>query len=171
MSACLGLATASLLVIAGAAKIVSPGQLARALKEVPFGGMVTTGTVRGLAFGEVATAVLLIVPGMRSVGAALAGLLGLCFAGVGIAGWLRRATTACGCFGTGRGRPLGPVNVAFGLFVIAAAVVNAGAPKIADPSRYFRVSVIGVSALTLALCLWTHRRLVRELTRPLPSSR
>jgi hypothetical protein len=171
LAACMASATASLLVTAGATKIVSPGQLVRALEEVPFGAKVRTGTVRTLAFVEVATAVLLIVPATRPAGAALAGLVGLCFAGVGIAGWLSHATTACGCFGPRAGRPLGPVNAAFGLFVIAVAVVNATAPRIADPLRYFRASVIGMSVLTLALCLWTHRRLVRELTSPVSSSR
>lgn len=164
--------TASILLIAGMAKAVSPGQLGQALAELPVvRNGVSTGAVRGLAGVEIATALLLPVPPVRVVAAVAAGVLGLGFVGAGLAGWLGGSTTACGCFGSRGGRPLGPVNVAAGVLVIVSAAVTVRAPAAADPAHYFRICVVGIALATLCLCLWTHRGLIRELTRPLSSSR
>jgi hypothetical protein len=164
--------TASILLIAGMAKLVSPTQLGQALAELPFvRGQVPAGAVRTLAAVEIAAALLLPVPATRTAAAAAAGVLGLGFVGAGLAGWLGGSTTACGCFGSRAGRPLGPVNVAAGVLVIVSAAVTAGAPAAAGPAHYFRICVVGLALATLCLCLWTHRGLIRELTRPLSSSR
>jgi hypothetical protein len=170
-TACLSWAVGSLLLIAGTAKIVSTGQLVRALAAVRLGRAGSVGVVRSVAFVEVGVALLLCVPQTRTVAAVIAVVLGVCFAGAGVAGRLSGGSTACGCFGSHSSRPLGPVNVAFGLFVSAASLLIAMTPDVAGQTHYFRVGVIGLSTLTLALCLWIHRRLIRDLTRPLPSSR
>jgi hypothetical protein len=159
------------MLVAGTAKIVSTGQLVRALAAARLGRVGSAGVVRFVAFVEVGVALLLCVPQARTVAAALAVVLGGCFAGAGVAGRLSGSSTACGCFGSHSSRPLGPVNVAFGLFVSGASLIIAMTPDVTDQTRYFRVSVIGLSMVTLALCLWIHRRLIRDLTRPLPSSR
>jgi methylamine utilization protein MauE len=165
-------ATSAVLIVAGAGKLVAPHQLVKALRSLVAGQQINSAVVRGLAAVEIGAGVLLTIPATRLPAAGLAGLLGLAFAAAGITGMARRSTTSCGCFGsTGgdrRGRPLGAWNVGLGVFLAAVPPLNGGTELTAtDP---FVASALSTAVAMVAVALWMYRRLVHELTRPLPEN-
>jgi uncharacterized membrane protein len=155
---------ASVLVNAGLGKLVSPAALRGALHELaPAAPPLTDGAVRVLAVVEVAAGSGLLAPATRIAAGLVVAALGLGFAVVGTAGWLRGSTMPCGCVG-GRGdRPLGVTNVAVGLALVAVLPLSlvAGVPP--DASQL----VLAATSLgSLLLCLWLNRRLAQSLLRP-----
>jgi hypothetical protein len=154
-------AAAALLLNAGIAKLVSVGQPARAVAELlpALPGGAAHRLVRGFAASEIVVAVaLLIAPARR--GAAVAALaLGLCFVALGAAGRIRSTSMACGCLGESGGRPLGWVNVGYG---VAIGMV-APCAMLLRPSAGGGNTAAGLllgSACSMLLCLWLNRRFV-----------
>jgi protein-S-isoprenylcysteine O-methyltransferase Ste14 len=164
-------AGASLLFVSGAAKIVSPGQLARSVNDLfgPAGRRIGPVQVRAFAGCELLAAFLLLTAATRLAGAWSVGALGAGFAAAGAMGRLRGSRTACGCFGAASARPLGLANVLAGALLMAVPVVNQATTTGADSRDYFLTACTASAAAALALCLWVHRALVRDLTRPLPA--
>ncbi|MCP9954253.1 hypothetical protein LUX33_41530 [Actinomadura madurae] len=68
------------------------------------------------------------------------------------------------------GRPLGWPNVLAGALLMTVPVLNRAAGT-AEPAAYFFQVSTGLACGALLLCLWAHRGLVKDLTRPLPASR
>ncbi|WP_433477716.1 MauE/DoxX family redox-associated membrane protein [Spirillospora sp. CA-142024] len=166
-------AAASVLFVAGVAKTVSPAQLGRALNALfrTSGKGFTGRHVRVFAAAELLAALSLTAAPARQAGAWAAGVLGVSFALAGVMGMVRGGGTACGCLGAAAGRPLGWVNVLAGALLMAVPAVNRAAGA-ADPAgTYFFQVGTGLACGALLLCLWAHRGLVKDLTRPLPASR
>ncbi|MFF4878074.1 MauE/DoxX family redox-associated membrane protein [Micromonospora sp. NPDC000668] len=124
--------------------------------------------VRLLAVVETLTGIALIVPSLRTAGAAVAGVLGLLFAGAGLVGRARGLATPCGCFGQRDSRPLGLRSVLVGLALGAGALVvlRGAADAVPRPD----LLPIGVAGLTVLLAVWIWRDMVRELVRPRPTA-
>ena len=154
--------SASLLIVAGAGKLVSPMQPLHAAQEVfgRHGDALTTRAIRALALVELATAVALLVPATRTVAAITAAALGAAFAAFGIAGRLGRSTLACGCLGRGHGSPPGVVNIAVGAALSSTLAWNLLAGL---PAEYARDALLAAASASLALCLWVHRALIHAL--------
>ncbi|TDC69472.1 hypothetical protein E1200_08390 [Actinomadura sp. GC306] len=165
-------ATAAVLFVAGIAKAVSPGQLGRSLNDLlPLPGRgVTVRHVRVFAALELLTALALTAAVARPAAAWAVGVLGVTFALAGVLGTLRGGRTACGCFGGSADRPLGPFNIAAGALLTAVPVVNLAAVPGGGPAYFFQAAT-GTACGALLLCLWVHRGLVKDFTRPLPASR
>ncbi|GAB3953371.1 MauE/DoxX family redox-associated membrane protein [Micromonospora vulcania] len=123
--------------------------------------------VRLLAVAEALTGVALLVPDLRTAGAAVAGVLGLVFAGAGLLGRARGVATPCGCFGQRNSRPLGLRSVLVGLAlgVGALAVLRNGSAAVPHPD----LLPIGAAGLIVLLAVWIWRDTVRELVRPRPT--
>ncbi|MGP4026831.1 MauE/DoxX family redox-associated membrane protein [Actinomadura sp. 3N407] len=165
-------AAASILFVAGVAKTVSPVQLGRSLNELlrlPGRG-VTARHVRVFAAVELLTALSLTAAATRPAAAWATGVLGAAFALAGAMGLLRGGRTACGCFGGSADRPLGPFNIVVGVLLMAVPAVNL-VSGIGGATTYFFQASTGLSGGALLLCLWAHRGLVKDFTRPLPASR
>jgi methylamine utilization protein MauE len=158
----------SILLVAGTGKAVSPHQLVQALHGLTSSQKITPTTVRALAAVEICAGLLLAIPATRLWGAGLAGLLGLGFVAAGVVGIVRRSATACGCFGSAQGRPLGGWNAGLGILLAAVPLLNGGTDRtVTDP---FVASTLSTAVAMVAVALWVHRRLVRDLTRPLPTT-
>jgi hypothetical protein len=157
------LLAAPVLLVAGLGKLVAPDNLAAALSEV-LGRPFRPAHVRAAASAEVLAAVCLTIPPARVAASLVVGVLGLCFAYAGLAGWRRGSTMACGCVGSKGTRPLGPLNMAIGaafLLVPASVLVREIELTAAD-------SLYGLAAASLALCLLLNRSLIRDFTKPVP---
>lgn len=114
-------AVLTLLLRAGAAKLVTPGPAAAALGELRYGRRpVPLRAVRLFAAAELLVAFAGVVPALRVMAAAAVAALGCCFAAAGVLGAVRGGSVPCGCFGTGGGRPLGAASGWFGLLFAAA---------------------------------------------------
>ncbi|MCP9971009.1 MauE/DoxX family redox-associated membrane protein [Actinomadura madurae] len=165
-------AAASVLFVAGVAKTVSPARLSRALNALfrRSGKGFTRGHVRLFAGVEILAALALAGTATRPAGAWAAGVLGASFALAGVLGLVRGGGTACGCLGAAGGRPLGWPNVLAGALLMTVPVLNRAAGT-AEPAAYFFQVSTGLACGALLLCLWAHRGLVKDLTRPLPASR
>lgn len=165
-------AAASVLFVAGVAKTVSPAQLGRALNALfrISGKGFTAGHVRVFAAVEILAALSLTGTATRTAGAWAVGALGASFALAGVLGLVRGGGTACGCLGAAGGRPLGWLNVLTGALLMTVPAVNRAAGTGA-PAEYFFQAGTGLACGALLLCLWAHRGLVKDLTRPLPASR
>ncbi|WP_433467845.1 MauE/DoxX family redox-associated membrane protein [Spirillospora sp. CA-128828] len=165
-------AAASVLFVAGVAKTVSPAQLGRALNALfrTSGKGFTGRHVRVFAAVELLAALSLTAAPARQAGASAAGVLGVSFALAGVMGMVRGGGTACGCLGAA-GRPLGWINVLAGALLTAVPAVNRTAGSGDPAGAYFFQVGTGLACGALLLCLWAHRGLVKDLTRPLPASR
>ncbi|WP_165970638.1 MauE/DoxX family redox-associated membrane protein [Actinomadura sp. 6K520] len=165
-------AAAAVLFVAGIAKAVSPGQLGRSLNDLVRlpGRGITARHVRVFAAVELLTALALTAAATQPAAAWAVGLLGAAFALAGALGMLRGGGTACGCFGGSADRPLGPVNIAVGVLLMAVPAVNL-TPVSGAASAYFFQAATGLAGGALLLCLWVHRGLIKDFTRPLPASR
>ncbi len=166
---------ASVLIVSGVAKLVSPRQLLRAVKELSRrdGGLtwLTTSALRAFAAVELAAAVALLVPSTRTAAGLLVGALGWCFAAFGIAGWLRRSTAACGCLGRYSDRPLGLRSAVVGLAIASVLPVNQLIVlPAADGRAYAQRGVVATALGSLLLCLWANRQLILTLLRPAGAS-
>jgi uncharacterized membrane protein len=156
-------AAATLLVNAGAAKLVAPGTLTRALAEaIPrSAGEPAEIAVRIFALAELVVASALLIPATRRGAAVAVVAMGGLFAAFGMIGIARRSTIPCGCLGGTARHPLGVFNIAFGL-----ALMLIGAIQLASawPSQPGTTAAILLAAIgVLSLCLWLHRRLIAEL--------
>src|SRR5687768_3003858 len=127
---------ATLLIRAGAGKLVAPGPTGSALAElVPGLARSGQGMVRAIALVEGLAAFSTVVVVLRIPGQILVLALGASFVALGVAGRMRGSRQPCGCFGGDSMRPLGAGNVAAGALLIVVAVVNFWAPPPADPTN------------------------------------
>ena len=161
---------ASLLIVAGVAKVVSPAQLRIALRDTLPRLAVTHTQLRTFAILEIGSGLTLAIPGARVVGACVIGALAACFTAVGLLGWRRHNQTACGCFGGSSDRPLGPLNIIFGLLFFATAFFNVYARGEAQSAAYFSFSATGIALAAVTVCALVNRRVIRELTHRLATS-
>ena len=161
---------ASLLIVAGIAKIVSPAQLRIALRDTLPRLAVTHTQLRAFAILEIASGLTLTIPGARVVGACVVAALAGCFTAVGLLGWRRHSHTACGCFGGSSDRPLGPLNIILGLLFFATAFFNVYARGEAQSATYFSLSATGVALGIVTVCVLVNRHVIRELTHRLATS-
>jgi hypothetical protein len=162
---------ASLLIVAGVAKVVSPAQLRVALRDTFPRLAVTHAQLRVFAILEIGSGLTLAVPGVRVAGACVVGALAACFMVLGALGWLRHSHTACGCFGGSSDRPLGPLNVLLGVILFASAFINVYARGEARSGTYFSFSATGTALAAVLLCALVNRRIIRDLTHRLATSR
>jgi hypothetical protein len=161
---------ASVLIVAGVAKVVSPAQLRVALRDTLPRLAVTHTQLRVFAILEIGSGLTLAIPGARVAGACVVGALAACFVAVGALGWLRHSNAACGCFGGSSDRPLGPLNVLLGLVLFASAFINVYARGEARSAAYFSFSATGTALALLLLCALVNRRVIRDLTHRLATS-
>ena len=158
--------SAALLLSSGIAKAAAGRQLSQALVELlPALGPAARPLVRGLAVAETMTALSLLVPATRQIGAVCLAVLGVLFGAVGLAGRLRGSALPCGCFGTADSRPFGPRNVVAGLVLLAcAATMFLGGPG--NTATGFAGLCELTAALVCAGTLAVHRHLVWDAIRP-----
>jgi hypothetical protein len=157
-------AIASLFANSGAAKLVVPGTLHRAVSELAplANGRLTPVAVRGVAVTELSLAAAILVPAARTGAAVAVVVFGGVFAAFGALGLVRRSALPCGCLGGPNQHPLGSVNITLGLALAAAGfieIVVAGRPAAAS-------TVLLASIGSLSLCLWLHRPLIGSLLVP-----
>jgi hypothetical protein len=86
-------------------------------------------------------------------------VLGGAFAALGAAGMLRRSVKPCGCFGMASDQRLGASNIVVGLALVLLAPLNAVATA---GDGYEQAMVLLASLGAMLLCLWLHRRAVRQ---------
>jgi hypothetical protein len=116
---------ASMFLQAGSAKIVRADISAKALAEVlPVRPESLRWMAKVTAIVEIATVFAVVAPPVRPAGLLLVGLLGVVFAGLGLAGVLVGSSEPCGCFGAQNEKPLGMANVLTGLAFVAVAAVS-----------------------------------------------
>jgi uncharacterized membrane protein len=159
---------ASVLVTAGLAKMVSPDQLLRALRELlPGQRLLTVGAVRLIAVVEIATGCALLASPTRTTAAVLAAALGTCFASLGVAGWLRQSRVSCGCLGGDGDAPLGSTSLVLGIALMAVLPVNdlVSLPA-AQGAGYSRSAAIATSLGLILLSSMLKRNLALHLLRP-----
>jgi len=159
-------AAAAVLVNAGVAKLVSPGQLRGAAAEVsPLGGrLLTAALVRGLGMAEIVAGMGLLISQVRLPAAIAVSALGACFSALGALGLARGSSLPCGCFGAVGARPLGWTNVWLGAALVLAwpVIVLAGpVPALG----YSQAAVLLASIAVVLLCLWLNRSLIAALRR------
>jgi hypothetical protein len=155
----------AVLLCSGVTKMAVPAQAASAVRELaPSSPGRVEVLVRMLAAVEIGAALALSVAAARPAGAAVALLLGIGFAAVGLLGALRGSGVPCGCFGRPDGHPLGVPNVAIGLALalVSAAVLWAGPEHRTDE---LAGSVLLTAGLALLLTGWLQRDLVSDLLR------
>lgn len=157
-------ALATLLIRAAAGKLVTPGPIAAALAELfpglpRFGG----GAVRAIAAVEGLAALSTVVAALRLPGQILVAALGTGFVLLGAAGWLRGSRQPCGCFGASGTRPLGPVNIAAGVFLVLVAAVNLWAPPPAEPVTVAAYTSLGTAITSIGWLLWSSRDRIRVM--------
>jgi hypothetical protein len=158
---------AALLLNAGLHKVVVPGRLREALRELlgRRSNFVGDSHVRALAGLEVVSAVALTIAPVRMFGAVATGVLGLAFAVAGVAGRLRRSTLSCGCLGGSGGHALGMFNIVVGLVLAGVAVLNAGIASSQVGDGYMRAVSLWAAFFALMFCGWANRRLIHEVLR------
>lgn len=156
---------ATLLINSGAAKLVSPGGLRAAVRELfpVFGAAVTNGLIRAAAILEIVVAAGLLVQPSRLPAAVLLTPLAIAFILLGGAGAIRGSTTACGCFGGNSDRPLGLGNLLIGLALLPVVVLNLAGPAVAP--GYTPAALAVTAAGSLLLSLWLNRALAADLLR------
>ncbi|GAA2408934.1 MauE/DoxX family redox-associated membrane protein [Nonomuraea africana] len=161
--ACANAAAATLLLNSGLAKMVTPDALRRALTElVPsFTGKSAPLMVRGLAAVEIVAATALLIAPARMAAAFLSALLGVGFAAFGLLGTMRGSSAPCGCFGASNKQPLGWTNVALGVLLAAVLPLNVANPSAAH-GDYTASALMLAATLTVVLCAYTHRQLMRR---------
>lgn len=157
---------AAVLVNAGVAKLVSPGQLRHAAAEVsPLGARhVGTRLVRGFGAAELMSGVLLLIAPVRLPAAVATTVLGACFAALGALGLGRGSSVPCGCFGATSARPLGWTNIWLGAGLALAWPVIALAGNVPAVS-YSQAAVLLASIAVVLLRLWLDRDLIMRLRR------
>jgi Methylamine utilisation protein MauE len=158
---------AALLLNAGLHKVVVPGRLREALRELlgRRSNFVSHSLVRTLAGLEVVSAIALTIAPVRMYGAVAAGVLGLVFAAAGLAGRLRRSTVSCGCLGGSGGRALGMFNVVVGLALAGVAVLNTGIASSQVDDGYAGAVTLWAAFFALMFCGWANRRLIHDVFR------
>lgn len=156
---------ATLLINSGAAKLVSPGGLRAAVRELfpLFGGAVTNSLVRAAAILEIVVAAGLLVEPSRLPAAVLLAPLAITFTVLGGAGAIRGSTTACGCFGTNSDRPLGLGNLLIGLALLPVVVLNLAGSAVA--AGYTPIALAVTAAGSLLMGMWLNRGLAADLLR------
>jgi hypothetical protein len=165
LSAAVAVPLAAVLLYSGTAKVVSPSGLATALGELLRLSRPPGLVVRLIAVGETAIALLLVIwPGALGTRLVVAGA-GLAFALAGLAGYLRRTTQPCGCFGVAGSRALGWWNVVFGCAFVGWAVLPA-APVNAPLANV----VLGLTG-SLVIPLVVNRRYLKMLAVRQPGRR
>lgn len=160
-------ALAAILIMAAIGKLVSPGELRTATRELSasrFAKFPENPHIRAFALVELSAAVLLLTQTTRVPGAVLTAALGVVFAAFGLLGMLRGASEPCGCLGNPSAAPLGRRNVGIGL---AMAVAACAANILMDSgTTAYSAEMLTVSALlTLALCLWVNRKRIVPVLR------
>jgi hypothetical protein len=159
------LTAAAVVLCAGAGKLAVPWPAARAVRAVrvlPASEAAATVVVRSVALAEIMIATAVPVRSTRVPAAIALGALGLTFVGFGLALRLRRGAVSCGCFGRDTGHPAGWRNVVGGVGLVGVATANvasAGAGGLDDANAF-----MVVAGLTVAVCGWIYRRLLRDLT-------
>ena len=159
---------ASLLINAGLVKLTSPDALLRALQELfPAASTIKAWVVRPVAAVELTAGLGLIALATVRAAGVIAAILGVCFALLGVGGWLARSKVPCGCIGGYSDKPLGVTNVVVGLFLAFVLPLNSfitlGPTQISDYSPW---ALVGTSVGSLLICAWMNRRLSWSLLRP-----
>ncbi|MGI8862960.1 MAG: MauE/DoxX family redox-associated membrane protein [Solirubrobacteraceae bacterium] len=158
-----GSGLASVLVVSGVRKLVAPNGLAQALHELGIPRLLTRpAVVRGFAAAEVCTATAVTLP-WRAVATSLGIAVALSFVALGVLGVSRPGNAACGCFGQGKGHPLGFRNIVAGLAVLICVAVSAVVPESLTNAQRFVVEGSVTSVAAVGLSLWLDRRLVSRL--------
>lgn len=159
---------AAAVLCAGLAKLAVPAATRGAVMElITCSGRVADFAVRSLALAEIASAGALLSTAGRRPGAAAVTVLGLLFAGAGLAGRVRHVTAPCGCYGRLGGAPLGPRNVVLGLL---AAVMGGllwwlrGKGVAAQPATLAALTASGMCLLVVVL----YHRMILAVLRPAP---
>ncbi|HEY8472614.1 MAG TPA: MauE/DoxX family redox-associated membrane protein [Natronosporangium sp.] len=116
-------ALAVILLLGGAAKLLSPRPLATLLHQV-YGWARPAGVAaaRAVAALELTAAFLLAGGWLVAAGLTVTGLVGAGIAGFTVIAMRRGATAPCGCFGESSGRPIGVRNLLAGAALLAGAV-------------------------------------------------
>ena len=161
-------ALAAILIMAAIGKLISPGELRTATREL-FSRRSTqfpeNAHIRAFAIVELAAAALLFAAPTRLSGALLTAVLGLVFAASGAYGMARGASEPCGCLGNPSGKPLGARNVGIGIAMAVAAVAANTVIGTAGAANYAAEMLTVSSLLTLALCLWVNRERIIPVLR------
>lgn len=158
----------SLAFVAGISKLAAPVQSLRALHELFRNRrLATTGLVRLYAAVEVAASIVLLLAAVRMIGAILIGVLGVCFASLGLVGAARKSRVSCGCLGHRSGRPLGAANVVAGFALMLVLPLNGSLEfRASSTENYSQAALLTAALASLALCLWIHRRVAIVLLLP-----
>ena len=154
----------AVLLQSGLYKVAVPAPLRRALAELAprYSAAIGDSLVRVVAVVEIAVGIALLAPATRVSGAIGAAMLGLIFAGLGVAGRLRRSAAPCGCLGAAGSRSLGLFNVAVGLVLTTYGVFSATV-TVTDGS--FRLGPVLTALFLLLLCMWMNRGVALHLLR------
>jgi hypothetical protein len=114
--------------------------------------------VRAAAGIELTAALAISAQHLRVAAWVITGMLGVCFAALGMAGLLTRSARPCGCFGAKSDRPLGIPNMVAGSALLTLAVVNLVDRGDAEiTSAHTGVALLTV-VLSLAWALAEHRQ-------------
>ncbi|WP_345131595.1 MauE/DoxX family redox-associated membrane protein [Dactylosporangium darangshiense] len=149
-------AISAMLLRAGVGKLTVPAPLGAALAELTGREAVPASFVRVVAVVELALALLVPFAGRFAVVQAVAALLGLSFAAIGVVGKTRRTRKPCGCFGTTSGGSFGGANILAGLALMAWAGL-----AFARPLEDYRTValLLGLNVVIGGLC-WRNRRYI-----------
>jgi len=155
---------ATLLIRAGAGKLVAPGPTSSALAEL-FPGLTRhgRGLVRAVALAEGLAALSTVIAPLRLPGQLLVAALGAGFVVLGAAGRLRGSRQPCGCFGASSTRPLGVLNIAAGLLLLVVVAMNFGAPPPAEPAEVAAYTSMGTAIASVGWLFWTNRERIRGM--------
>lgn len=115
----------ALLLYASCSKLLAPTLLRESLNELfrkP--AFASNHMVRAIAIVEAAVALALMAPSTRSVAAAAGLVIGAALILLGVLGRVLGARSPCGCLGPVSTRPLGWLNVEFGLLIALGSSLN-----------------------------------------------
>jgi hypothetical protein len=154
----------SLLLRAGAAKIVNPAVSATALAEVLSTRYRAAGRypphlklIRAVAATEMVAAIAVVLPATRLPDQILVGGLGLSFLALGAVGKVRGSSEPCGCFGVNSARPLGMTNMLLGLVLLAVAVLNGIVYRPGDTETEVTGTALVAVIISIGWLFVTHR--------------
>lgn len=158
---------ADVLLVAGLSKAAVPKHAHRSLEEITT-RTIPPGLVRSIAGAECLIGIGWLGPKpLRTASASATILLGLSIAVLGLLAHRRALTGSCGCFGSGRGKPLGVRNATAGLAmsVGASGVFIAGDHRTLEAPALLSLSAMSLVAIRVALSAPTIAALLRHSPR------
>jgi hypothetical protein len=166
---------ASVLIVSGVAKLVSPRQLLRAVKELSRrdGGLtwLTTSALRALRPWSWRPLWHCLCQAQGRRPGCWSAHSGGASPRSGSPGGCGRSTAACGCLGRYSDRPLGLRSAVVGLAIASVLPVNQLIVlPAADGRAYAQRGVVATALGSLLLCLWANRQLILTLLRPAGAS-